>query len=791
MQESLWHYGNERGINVDNVPDVKREIFDILMNPTGLTIDPNNGTVCINDFIKELNKKKSIRTKYPNGILELDIALMGIREWLLTDRVPWFIVARVDLDDYQKVLQRTSTKKPYLILSIRLPHVSSLQRQLHPAKCLLPELHMNAGIGEYIWILVSTAEAQSRAMEGNVVQNCDLFTFKLPSAKDMEMAQLIKLESDPIDAILVVHISTLLKDVHPAPQFYIAGSSLGWLQWTFTNKAENIPRHIWLQILRSAHASWYVHWQKPTTVCMLINQQINLTRRGCFTADDNTTLVRRTHRVVLPKGITLCICGNHISDSMQTHCKECGLMTTAHKNGLIEAHLLLANQQSWIRARTGARQFIFGQRTATKESIMSEYAVRQLRPLQNLAETIPDNAPSYEQALFLCSLYHIVAAQEKYATLRHSQRCLMAVNGMTEYHTLDLNRITSFGYVDTQASYYEENLGFNVLYLDLYITLQGHRYMPVVEKMAKYVIPDIGVSERAFGVTAVDSYDPVLLHNQPRSNTDRRRGGPAGPYAQTQWTPQNELPDRHINREHESRHATSDEIRHDYQVGGRNTRYLTKQVLTNSLKRTQWRAGTLTIWESSWFAWMMECVYTSYINTKNLPSLSKWKNKNGAQHFEYRKALILQDLKNFAFPVATESGIIQHALQIQQAIDKHKWLDESYDWIYDCPETELRAARKDSYPYFESRGPPWIDEQKRDEDGKLTAGGWTHHLLHSKTQHRYRRRERQHHSSGSSSAPRSPPGRHPYSAEPKAGANHPQWRHYNRPDGQSSRDRRR
>ena len=280
----------------------------------------------------------------------------------------------------------------------------------------------------------------------------------------------------------------------------------------------------------------------------------------------------------------------------------------------------------------------------------------------------------------------------------------------------------------------------------------------------------------------VRHYDPVLLHNQPRWNTDRRRGGPAGPYAQTRWTPRNELPNRQVPREREIRHATEDEIKHDYQVGGRNTRYLTKEVLTNSLRRTQWRARTQTIWETSWWAHMMECVYTAYINPKDLPSLRKWHNKNGAQHFDYRKALILQDLKNFAFPVATESGIIQNALQIQRAIDDHKWLPESNDPINDCPETELRAARKDNYPFFEYRGPSWIDEQSRDDNGKLTAGGWTHYLQGSKTEHRYRRPERRRQSSGSTSAPQSPPGHHPYSA---ASSRYPSWRDYNRYDSRA------
>ena len=137
LTEALWYYNKDRGINVDNIPGVKGEIINILMNPTGLTIDPSNGMVCINDFMRELNKKAAIKAKYPSGMLELDIALMGIREWLLSDQVPWFIVAHIDKEGYQKVLQQQSTKKCYRIHSIRLPHVSSLQRCLHPAKCLL------------------------------------------------------------------------------------------------------------------------------------------------------------------------------------------------------------------------------------------------------------------------------------------------------------------------------------------------------------------------------------------------------------------------------------------------------------------------------------------------------------------------------------------------------------------------------------------------------------------------------------------------------------------------------
>ena len=306
LTESIWNYNQERGINVDNIPEVKGEIINILMNPTGLAIDPNNGMICINDFLRELNNKTAIRAKYPSGMLELDIALMGIREWLLSDRAPWFVVAHIDEDDYKKVLQKQSTKKCYSIHSIRLPHVSSLQRCLHPARCLLPELHVHREIGEYVFVLTSNLEARQRAMDGNVVQSCDLFSFKIPNKKEMDMAQTIKLVNDPIDAILVVNIATLLRDVRPAPQFYMAGSILGWLQWTFTCSAEKIPRHIWLQILRNADGGWYVFWQKPDPVQMTVNRREDFTRKGCFSSRQNaSTLVikRREHRTILPRGV--------------------------------------------------------------------------------------------------------------------------------------------------------------------------------------------------------------------------------------------------------------------------------------------------------------------------------------------------------------------------------------------------------------------------------------------------------------------------------------------------------
>ena len=62
---------------------------------------------------------------------------------------------------------------------------------------------------------------------------------------------------------------------------------------------------------------------------------------------------------------------------------------------------------------------------------MSEYAIRQIRPIQDLMESTPENAPNYAQALVLATIDYIVAAQERYYKLTHSQRRAMALHGIT------------------------------------------------------------------------------------------------------------------------------------------------------------------------------------------------------------------------------------------------------------------------------------------------------------------------------------------------------------------------
>ena len=96
---------------------------------------------------------------------------------------------------------------------------------------------------------------------------------------------------------------------------------------------------------------------------------------------------------------------------MQTHCRDCGLITAGQRDGLIDMHLLRAKQDSWNRARASARMFTFELATTSRAALMSEYAIRPIKPIQDLMESLPDNAPTYAQALVLATIDYIVAAQ--------------------------------------------------------------------------------------------------------------------------------------------------------------------------------------------------------------------------------------------------------------------------------------------------------------------------------------------------------------------------------------------
>ena len=92
-------------------------------------------------------------------------------------------------------------------------------------------------------------------------------------------------------------------------------------------------------------------------------------------------------------------------------------------------------------------------------------------------------------------------------------------------------RIDAYHYVLRSTSYYHRRLGHTVQYPDLYLSLQGPNYKPGIEKLGKEGIVDLGLAERAYGVFHMQKYDPVLMHQAPRSNTILQQGGPVGPYA--------------------------------------------------------------------------------------------------------------------------------------------------------------------------------------------------------------------------------------------------------------------
>ena len=172
---------------------------------------------------------------------------------------------------------------------------------------------------------------------------------------------------------------------------------------------------------------------------------------------------------------------------------------------------------------------------------------------------------------------------------------------------------------------------------------------------------------------------------------------------------------------------------------GKYVAYFPIDVFRNAFKRILWNEKKQSIWHTEWLDHLMECLFHGYMRIKNIPALRKYKDKNGPEHYDYRRALHTQDLKDYAVPTSQEAGIIQAALQLQRQIDKHEWLDETGEWIDTCPESELRSARRDFWSYYKHPGPKNIDDQMQDEETcAVTGGGWTHYLETANTYHRSR-----------------------------------------------------
>ena len=218
---------------------------------------------------------------------------------------------------------------------------------------------------------------------------------------------------------------------------------------------------------------------------MTVTKKIPVRR---FVPDPNTAfkVAHKQVRYMLPKGTIRCRGGNPILDLLQTECAVCGFISPSVRNKMYEAHIILAKQESWHRARITALPMINGTATATWFSLISEYAAQKIRLLQQMMDDIPIDAPSYEVVVIPMALEYIVRSQMQYYKTMHSQeRLACATQGISEHHCLDCSRSDSYFHLDAGVGFYDHALGHNVHYLDLYPSLQGKHYVPGVEKMAK------------------------------------------------------------------------------------------------------------------------------------------------------------------------------------------------------------------------------------------------------------------------------------------------------------------
>ena len=80
VAEAIWNRCKfQRKVAVDKIPKLKAAVFDILLNPSGLTVDPSNGMICIDDVLVHLNELPDIKKLSSTGITALDLALFAIR----------------------------------------------------------------------------------------------------------------------------------------------------------------------------------------------------------------------------------------------------------------------------------------------------------------------------------------------------------------------------------------------------------------------------------------------------------------------------------------------------------------------------------------------------------------------------------------------------------------------------------------------------------------------------------------------------------------------------------------
>ena len=121
---------------------------ETLLNPDGLEVDPNNGMVCIDDVIQSVMDRPEVHKAFPAGFTRLDLTLLGIRQFLMTDKCAWFFVYNFNAKAYQNMVAEKGASHCYEgFMTSRLVHVGAAARFLVQPDSLLPRIQPSAVVG--------------------------------------------------------------------------------------------------------------------------------------------------------------------------------------------------------------------------------------------------------------------------------------------------------------------------------------------------------------------------------------------------------------------------------------------------------------------------------------------------------------------------------------------------------------------------------------------------------------------------------------------------------------------
>ena len=721
-----------RKVKADAVSEVRIALHEVLLDPVSIVLDPHNGMACIASVLHVINEKPKVKELYPDGIEAIDLAFMAIRQTIISGRVPWFVVASIDDRKLHSAIQGNYYEDSCNIISIRLPHVGTAQKILYEPSCLLPSYKINARRGDYIFILINLNEAARRLKNASITSRTDLYSWKLPDSKDMAEVQHFKETPETIDCVMIVSSEDISK-MAPAPFSYIGGHHIGWIEWRFDpdTVVEKLPSNLWQLILRYEQGYWYQAWSRRTLEANKYEE--TFTPTPCSTI--RSLKACRTRTIVL-QGQQLCSCGAPISDILRIKCQSCGRIITTTIDRQYLAGELFTQQEIWLRQFNNVVRQV-GKQTMSQHQLVSRMVSKIQGPTSLLALTnLPYDAgrPTIQQAILLMALVRAVVNQDHYYnTLKTQERIACATKGRVEHYCIDRHAEKAYHYVDSSTTYYDPHMLNAIRYPDLHPQVQAKNFSPSVEKVVTGPLMDLGLAERAFGVVDMAAFDPVLIHNAPRRNTVVRIGGPIGPYAVGENTPYEELPDDAPPYNKDIRRATSAEIQHYLDVEGRNVTYMTMMVLFNSLKRIVHYEGKRTIWETSWINNVLNRLYDSHIIVNvHVPELQRFNLTTR----DSKVRMHMAELSQYAAPTSSTDAIINAAMELQRNIDQHQWLDESTNFIYRCPESELRSHRRDLYNWYLPLSPT-IQTHSRDARCYPIRGGWTHNMRHSLTRYRY------------------------------------------------------